>query len=99
MILEVATLNVKSGQEAAFESAFAVAKKIIAAAKGFRDLELRRCVETPTRYLLLVNWDTLDDHMVGFRQSEGFSEWRKLLVPFYESMPVVEHYGVVVARA
>src|SRR5690348_14385831 len=99
MILEVATLNLKSGQESGFEAAFAEAKKIISAAKGFRSLELRRCVETPHRYLLFVNWDTLENHTVGFRQSDAFSEWRKLLVPFYESMPVVEHYGDPVARS
>jgi heme-degrading monooxygenase HmoA len=99
MILEVAILNLKAGHEAGFETAFAEAKKIISAAKGFRSLELRRCVETPHRYLLHVQWDTLEDHTVGFRQSDAFGEWRKLLVPFYESLPVVEHYTDAVAKA
>lgn len=98
MILEVAILNLKAGREAGFEAAFAEAKKIISAAKGFRSLELRRCVETPHRYLLHVQWETLENHTVDFRQSEAFVEWRKLLVPFYEAMPAVEHYGEPVSQ-
>jgi heme-degrading monooxygenase HmoA len=98
MILEVAILNVKPGQEPAFEQAFATAKAVIAAAKGFRGLELRRCMETQNRYALHVNWETLEDHTVGFRRSDAFGEWRKLLVPFYETLPAVEHYGAPVAR-
>jgi heme-degrading monooxygenase HmoA len=98
MILEVATLNVRPGQEAAFEAAFAVAKNIIAASKGFRGLELRRCMETPNRYVLHVNWETLEDHTVGFRQSAPYQEWRELLHHFYDPFPVVEHYGAPLER-
>ncbi|TAK98797.1 MAG: antibiotic biosynthesis monooxygenase [Rhodospirillaceae bacterium] len=93
MVLEVAILNVRPGEEAAFEDAFASARPLIVATMGFRDLELRRCVETQNRYLLLVNWDTVEDHTVGFRKSDRYPKWRELLHHFYDPFPIVEHYG------
>lgn len=95
MILEHALLPVKAGQEAAFERAFAEAKDIIAATAGFRGLTLSRCLERPSTYLLLVQWDTLEDHTVGFRQSREYEQWRALLHPFYDPFPEVEHYTAV----
>ena len=67
MILEVAILNVRVGQELEFESAFTQASPIIGLMKGYITHELQRCIETPTRYILLVRWQTLEDHTVGFR--------------------------------
>lgn len=96
MILEIAILNVISGQEAAFESAFARAKDIISSMPGFASLELQRCVETPNRYALLVRWATLEHHVVGFRQSPQYQEWKALLHHFYDPFPTVEHYERVV---
>jgi heme-degrading monooxygenase HmoA len=100
VILEVAILNVRPGQEDAFEAAMRVARPLIAATPGFEDIEVRRCVEQPSRYLLLVNWQTLESHTVGFRQSDRYQEWRKLLHHFYDPFPVVEHYqdGVAFTR-
>ena len=92
MVLEHAVLDVIPGQEAAFERAFTTAQDIIAAAGGFLALKLSRCVEHPGRYLLLVEWDTLEDHTQGFRGSAAYQEWRKLLHHFYDPFPVVEHY-------
>ncbi len=92
MILEVAILNVRTGQEAEFERAFARAAPIIASMKGYITHELQRCLETPHRYILLVRWQTLEDHTVGFRSSAEYQEWRRLLHHFYDPMPVVEHY-------
>jgi heme-degrading monooxygenase HmoA len=92
MILEVAVLNVRQGQEEAFEAAMRTARPLIAASSGFEGLEVRRSIEHPNRYLLLVNWQTLEDHIVGFRQSDRYQEWRKLLHHFYDPYPVVEHY-------
>lgn len=95
MILEVAILNVKPGQEADFEQAFGKAQKIISSMKGYVSHQLQRCIEQPNRYILLVNWETLEDHTVGFRQSEPYQEWRQLLHHFYDPFPEVEHYQKV----
>src|ERR1700722_4893685 len=95
MVLEHAVLDVIPGREAEFEETFAVAKGLIAASPGFRSLRLSRGLETPNRYLLLVEWDTLEDHLEGFRRSDAYREWRALLPHFYNPAPVVEHFGVV----
>ncbi len=98
MILEVAVLNVKSGQEAAFEDAFRDAKAIIASMPGFLSLELQHCIEEKSRYLLLVKWNKLEGHTVGFRESSQYQQWRRLLHHFYEPFPTVEHYEKVFDR-
>ena len=92
MILEMAVLDVKPGQGCAFESAFAQAQRIISASPGYLSHELRRCLENPHRYLLLVHWRALEDHTEGFRKSAAYQEWRRLLHHFYDPFPVVEHY-------
>jgi heme-degrading monooxygenase HmoA len=99
MILEAAILNVKQGQEEAFEAAMRAAKPLIAATPGFEGIEVRRSLETPSNYLLLVQWEKLEDHTIGFRQSARYQEWRKALHHFYQPMPVVEHYAAsIVAK-
>lgn len=95
MILEQAVLNVIAGREQEFELAFIEAQRIIAASPGCLGHELRRCVEKPSQYLLLVRWRTLEDHTIGFRQSEPYQAWRRLLHHFYDPFPVVEHYEPV----
>ena len=95
VILEAAMLDVKAGQEAAFESAFGEARRIIASMPGYLGLELQRCLERRTRYLLLVRWNTLEDHTEGFRGSPQYQEWKKLLHHFYDPFPTVEHYEAV----
>ncbi|MHB8452055.1 MAG: antibiotic biosynthesis monooxygenase family protein [Mycobacteriales bacterium] len=95
MILEHALLPVKPGEEPRFEAAFDSAKAIIASVPGFRQLSLSRCLERPGTYLLLVEWASLEDHTVGFRESTEYEEWRRLLHHFYEPFPVVEHYQQV----
>ncbi len=97
MILEHALLPVKAGQESAFERAFGEATAIIAGMPGFGGLTLSRCVERPETYLLLVEWDRLEDHTEGFRSSPEYQEWRALLHSFYDPFPVVEHYRTVLA--
>lgn len=92
MILELAILNVKAGQEPDFEAAFQQASSIIASMKGYHWHELQRCIETPRRYMLLVEWETLEDHTVGFRGSAAYQEWRRLLHHFYDPFPTVEHF-------
>lgn len=95
MILEVAILNVKPGQERGFEAAFGKAQVIIAGMTGYVSHQLQHCIEQPGRYLLLVSWATLEDHTVGFRQSARYQEWRQLLHHFYDPFPDVQHYQVV----
>ena len=95
MILEVATLDVRAGQEEAFEAAFRLASGIIAGMPGYLSHQLQRCLERPNRYVLLVNWRTLEDHTEGFRGSAGYREWKALLHHFYDPFPTVEHYTVI----
>lgn len=95
MITEQAVLDVKPGREGEFEAAFGRAKAIIASMPGFASLELHRCIERPSRYLLLVSWERLEDHTEGFRGSAEYEEWRRLLHHFYQPFPTVEHFNLV----
>jgi heme-degrading monooxygenase HmoA len=92
MILEVAILDVISHETTAFEQAFQKAEKIIASMNGYINHTLKRCVEKPNRYILLVNWTDLAAHTEGFRQSAEYQEWKRLLHHFYDPFPTVEHY-------
>ncbi len=92
MILELAQLTIRPGQEPQFEAVFAAAIEVLGGSRGYLSHELRRSVETPNRYALLVQWRTLEDHTVGFRGSPAFAEWRAHIGPFLESPPVVEHF-------
>lgn len=101
-VLECALLDVIPGQEDAFLAAFAQARPLIAAQRGFRTLELRRSADEPggsVRFLLLVGWDRLSDHTEGFRKSPEYGQWRELLHRFYDPFPLVEHYGEPVLAA
>jgi len=95
VILEVALLDVIPGQTVQFEAAFQQAAPIIASMPGYISHELQRCLEASSRYALLVRWQTLEDHTVGFRGSPQYQEWKRLLHHFYDPFPVVEHYRLV----
>ena len=95
MILEVAPLPIRPGQERAFEAAFARAQAIIASMPGYCSHQLMRCLERPGEYLLLVRWDSLEAHEQGFRGSPQYREWKALLHGFYDPFPVVSHYSWV----
>lgn len=92
MILEVAILDVRPGEEARFEAAFDEARAIIASMPGHLSHQLQRCVESTSRYLLLVEWQTLEAHTEGFRGSPEYMRWKALLHHFYDPFPTVEHY-------
>mgnify|MGYP002713180978 CR=1 FL=1 len=92
MILEVAILNVIPGKADAFETAFGQAQKIISSMNGYVSHELQKCIEVENQYILLVRWETLADHTIGFRQSAEYQEWRALLHHFYDPFPRVDHY-------
>lgn len=95
MILEVAILDIKPNMAAEFETAFKTASTIISAMPGYISHELQRCIETANRYILLVRWQRLEDHTVGFRQSPDYQKWRFLLHHFYDPFPIVEHYEII----
>jgi len=97
MILEVAVLDVRPGQEQEFETAFGSAQEILASMSGYVCHELQRCVENGSRYVLLVRWRRLEDHTEGFRRSEAYLEWKAQLHHFYDPFPTVEHYRRVLA--
>jgi len=94
MILEVAILDVKSGESEAFEKAFSKAQSIIASMQGYISHELQKCLDQENRYVLLVKWETLKDHTEGFRNSDEYQEWKALLHHFYEPFPEVQHYEI-----
>lgn len=91
MIVEVAEISVKTGSEAQFEAGVSRAAPLFLRAKGCHGVALHRVVETPHLYRLLVKWETVDDHMVGFRNSEDFQEWRRLVSPYFDGAPKVTH--------
>ena len=97
MILERAVIHILPGQEESFETAMAQARTVISGAPGFRSLRILRGVERRRDYLLLVEWDTLEDHNVGFRQSQLFHQWRGLIGRYLDGEPNIEHFEPVEA--
>ena len=97
-MLEVAILNVVPGKEAEFEVAFRAASAIISRMEGYISHQLQHCVENKSRYILLVNWKSLEAHTVGFRTSPRYQEWKNLLHHFYNPFPTVEHYELVLEQ-
>ncbi len=100
MILEIADIRVKPGTQAEFEAAVQKgANKVIAKAKGFMGYKINKAVESPERYILMVFWQTLENHTVDFRQSPAFQEWRALVGPYFAGPPVVEHFNLLAKSA
>ncbi|RVU20182.1 antibiotic biosynthesis monooxygenase family protein [Methylobacterium oryzihabitans] len=96
MVLEIARIEVKPGQESAFEEGVAKAAELFRRAKGCRGMELQRSVENPSHYQLMVQWETLENHTVDFRGSEDFQAWRALVSEHFVAPPQVEHTVVAV---
>ncbi|HMU97662.1 MAG TPA: antibiotic biosynthesis monooxygenase [Chitinophagales bacterium] len=96
MILEAFTLKIKAEQTVKFEENFLKASEIINKSKGYIKHELHACKEIKNQYLLMIYWETYENHMIDFRNSEGFKEWRALLQDFYDELPTVLHYDRVV---
>ena len=96
MIYEIAELDIKEGQEVAFEDAFRQAVPLFQGAKGCHGAEIQRTVERPNVYRLVVQWETVEHHMVDLRESESFQEWRRLVGPHFASSPKVEHTSTAV---
>ncbi len=96
MIHEIATINIDPTRAELFEAAVASARPFFEAAKGFVSFALDRSIEHPERYRLVVGWESVEAHMVEFRESPGFTRWRELASPFFAGSPVVEHVERVI---
>ncbi len=92
MIMETAYMTILEGKEQEFLEALERAKLVVARAKGFNMLHVHRGIERPNVFMLAIGWDTLEDHTVGFRESELFPEWRSHIGPFFAEPPHVEHW-------
>ena len=92
MILELVQWTIKPDQEGVFEEAFTKAQSILASAKGYISHQFQRCIENPRNYILLVEWETLEDHTVGFRGSDSYQEYKAHLKPHYEPGASMSHY-------
>jgi heme-degrading monooxygenase HmoA len=92
MILELATIDIKQGTNTAFENNLEKAQSVISQSKGYISHQFHKCVEQDNRYILLIKWQTVEAHTIGFRESELFKEWRALIGPFFDTPPQVQHY-------
>lgn len=92
MVLELATIDIKQGTNADFETNLEKAQSVISQSEGYIGHEFQKCIERENRYVLLIRWTSLEAHTEGFRGSELFKEWRALIGPFFENPPVVEHF-------
>ena len=99
MITEIAQIDVKPGTEKDFEAAVAKARPLFLRAKGGKGFELHKSIEKPSRYRLMAQWDTLENHTVDFRGSEDFTAWRALVGQYFAAPPEVEHTETVVTSA
>ena len=100
MILEIADMRIPPGKQAEFEAALLTGVETIASkVKGFRGYKVNKGVESPERYVLMIYWETLEDHTVGFRQGPLFAQWRAIVGPYFAAPPVVEHFTLVAKSA
>ena len=98
MILEIADIRIQPGRQAEFErAAHHGLETVLSKAKGYQKHEVRHSIESPERYVLLIHWDTLEDHTVGFRASAAYGEWRTIVGRFFAQAPFVEHFSVCAA--
>ena len=97
MILELADIRIHPGQQQAFETALARGvDEAIRHAKGFIGYRIEHGIDSPERYLLMIEWETLENHTIDFRNSPAFQEWRSIVGPFFASPPAVEHFSLLV---
>ena len=97
MVFEVATIEIKAGQEQAFESGVEAALPVFHRAKGCHSMRLERSIENPSRYRLVIEWDSIEDHIVGFRNSADFQTWRSIVGDTFAAPPAVEHTKIVLS--
>ena len=96
MILEVAEFRIKPGTQADFDAAIKRGvETVIAKAKGYRGYQVQKGIDSPERYLLMIHWDSVENHTVDFRQSPAFQEWRAFVSPYFAAPPVTEHFTLL----
>lgn len=95
MILEMAVLNVKQGLQNKFEQDFALASQYIYSIKGYKGHSLHKSIEAKNQYMLLVDWEDIESHKIGFRKSQVYLKWKELLHDYYDPFPTVEYYETV----
>lgn len=96
MILELADIRIQPGKQAEFDAAIQRGvEQVISKAKGFRGYKINKGIESPERYLLMIFWETLENHTVDFRESPAFQEWRDIVGPFFAAAPTVEHFDLL----
>lgn len=96
MILELADIRIQAGKQAEFDQAILKGlNEVISHAKGYRGFKVNKGIESPERYVLMIFWDTLENHTVDFRQSEAFTAWRAIVGPYFAAPPVVEHFDLL----
>jgi heme-degrading monooxygenase HmoA len=96
MILEIADIRIQPGKQSEFDAAIQRGlHAVISKAKGFRDYEVNKGIESPERYVLMIFWETLENHTVDFRESPAFAEWRDIVGPYFAEAPIVEHFTLL----
>ena len=92
MVLEIALIDVQPGQEDEFAAAYRKASQLVVTTPGCRSVRMTRGIESPSRFVLLVEWDSVEAHLENFRASERFGQWRAHIGPYFAAAPVVEHF-------
>ncbi|HEY8608523.1 MAG TPA: antibiotic biosynthesis monooxygenase [Noviherbaspirillum sp.] len=96
MILELADIRIQAGKQAEFDEAIQRGlREVISHAQGFRGYKVQKGIESPERYVLMIFWETLENHTVDFRQSPAFQEWRAIVGPYFAAPPTVEHFTLL----
>jgi heme-degrading monooxygenase HmoA len=94
MILELVDIRIQPGKQVEFDAAVQRGlEQVIAKAKGYQGHVINKCIETPERYVVQIYWATLENHIVDFRESAAFQDWRAIVGPFFAGPPVVEHFN------
>ncbi len=95
MILELVDILIHEGQQAEFDLALKRGlNEVIAKAKGFSGYQINKGIESPERYVVLIYWETLENHMIDFRESPAFLKWRGFVGPYFSRPPIMEHFTI-----
>ena len=95
MVLEVADFRVQPGAAEQFLAAYHGVKHVFDGVEGCRSLRMTHCIESPDRFVLLVEWDSVEAHEQNFRGTDAFAQWRGAVGPYFAAPPLVEHFDDV----